>query len=195
MNNATYVNGPPIPNPPQLLDLSGGMQLLFPFSCSGTITKVMFLGRLDESSVQFDVARLTSWPYFSLRHQVETTQNLVWPRSNHQYVEGHQIGPNDLDLQMHMGSLRLSMHRFNNQLVEVSLTTNVPITAGDALGVTLEQRYPTPYHGINMTVLKESNGYGKTLVCYAGDVQLYTWCNTSFFQEIPYIAIKTGEKI
>ena len=170
MSNATYVNGPPIPNPPQLLDLSGGMQLLFPFSCSGTITKLMFLGWLDESSAQFDVARLTSWPYFSLWHQVETTQN---SRSNHQYEEVYQIGPDDLDLQMHIGSPRLSMHRFNRQLVEVSLTTNVPITAGDVLGVTLQQRYPSPSHGINMTVLKESNGYGKTLVCYAGDAVVY----------------------
>ena len=193
MGNATYVNGPPVPYPPQLLDLSGDRQLLFPFmtfSCSGTITRLMFLGWLDESSAQFDVARLTSWPYFSLWHRVEHAQNLVWSRSNRQYEEVRQIGPDILDLQM--VSLRLT--RFNHQLVEVSLTTNVTITAGDVLGVTLQQRYPSPSHGINMTVLKESNGYGKTLVCYAGDMQLYT-CNTSFFQETPYIAIKTGEKI
>ena len=73
LRNVTFVNGPPIPDPPPTLDLSRG-RLLFPFmnfTCNGTIKRLTFLGWLNESGEPFDV---TSWPYFSLWRplQVET---------------------------------------------------------------------------------------------------------------------------
>ena len=176
VRNATFINGPPIPNPPPTLDLSGGRQLLFPFmnfTCSGIITRLTFLGWLNESSEPFDVARLTSWPYFSL-----------WRPHQHQYFEEIQIGPSYHDLQ---ASLRLNDQ--DDQLVEVtfSLTTNIMFSANDILGVTRNDS--TIHDGISMAVL----GYSETPVCY-------TWqstparCNATMFQEKqPYIAIETGK--
>ena len=178
VNNATFVNGPPIPDPPQQLDLSSGRQLLLPFmnfTCDGTITRLTFFGWLNsESSESFNVTRLTSWPYFSLWHQFYEHRG---------YEKVCEIGPEHSDLLM--GSMRL------NHLVEVTLTTNVMINEGNILGVRLQSGSPIS-NGIDITVLKDSRGYGKTLVCDAYEQSTRVRCSTEF-QEKLYISIETGE--
>ena len=187
VRNATFINGPPIPDPPPTLDLVSDEQLLFPFmnfTCNGRITRLTFLGWLNdhESSepFQFDATRLTSWPYFSL-----------WRPRQHQYFEEIQIGPNYHDLQ---ASLRIN--DLDDQLVKVnfSLTTNVMFSANDILGVT--QRY---YNDSTLTQPDSINismavlGYSETPICYTWQ-SIPTSCNATMFQEKqPYIAIETGE--
>ena len=178
MRNATFINGPPIPDPPQTLYLFSGRQLLFPFinfTCNGRITRLTFLGWLSGSSEQFNVTRLTSWPYFSL-----------WRPSQHQFEE-IQIGPNNkYDLQ---ASPRLNDQ--DDHLVEVtfSLTTNVMFSANDILGVIQRSNDSIIYNGISMAVL----GYSETPVCYAWQ-STHARCNATMFREKqPYIAIETGE--
>lgn len=177
VNNAAFVNGPPIPNPPHQLALSSGRQLLFPsmnFTCSGTITRLTFLGWLNESSDQFSVTNLTSWPYFSLWHSFYAEDG---------FMKVNGIGPDRYD------SLRLDvmLNENDHQLVKVTLRTNVMVTEGNILGVQLQQNDSLIKNGIDMTVLKEPGGYGLTLVC---DNEI-TSCYEEF--EIPYIYIQTGE--
>ena len=124
VRNATFVNGPPIPNPPPTLNLSRGRQLLFPFmnfTCNGRITRLTFLGWLSGSSEQFDVTSLTSGPYFFLRCQYISLRTRIY--------KFH--GPDDLLT----GSLSLSGINVTHQVVEVTLTTNVMFSADDILGV------------------------------------------------------------
>jgi hypothetical protein len=150
------------------------------FTCGGTIRRLTFLGWLSESTERFDITRLTSWPHFSLWH----------PRHHPYFEEMQQIGPSYYDLQT--DSLRLNA---NHQLVEVTfnLTMNITFSADDILGVTLTQRNgSTVGSGINMTVVKESRGYGKTLVCYPNSRSTHA-CFEDSFRERPYIAIETGE--
>ena len=188
-----YINGPPIPNPPKQLDLSpgrtSGRQLLFPFmnfTCSGTITRLAFLGWLSESSEQFNIASLTSWPYFSLWHQ------------DRQYTSGYafeEINPviDDYD------QLNISINRsiFSNQLVEVVLTINTTFSQGDILGIRLQQHDQSiSENGINMAVLKQSEAYDQ-IHCQVCGAEYYDTggCTDPAIenQEIPYIAIETGE--
>ena len=128
VSNAAFVDVPPIPKPPRLLDLSNGRQLLFPFmnfTCnSGTITRLMFLWWQNES---ISVDRLTSWPYFSLWHPLHYGGG---------FREVSGIGPDQL-----VGSLDVTLNRNNHhdQLVVVTLKGCIPFNNSDILGVRLQQ--------------------------------------------------------
>ena len=184
VSNAAFVNVPPIPNPPRLLELSSGREVLFPFmnfTCnSGTITRLMFLW-WQNGPVNAD--RLTSWPYFSLWHPLHYDGG---------FMEVSGIGPYQL-----MGSLDVMLNRNNHydQLVEVTLTGNIPFNNGDILGVRLQQSPDSSAsNGISMTVLEQSEDHNQTLACWRN---IYTpdlcYTQSSSFQENPYIAIETGE--
>jgi hypothetical protein len=153
------------------------------FKCSGAITRLTFLGWLSESSEDLNVTgRLTSWPYFSLWHQ------------DRQYTGGSAFEKMN---QLHYDQLSISINRsiLNNQLVEVTLMTNVTFNQGDILGIRRQQRYPIE-NDINMAVLKQSGVYGRTQICDAGNHE-FGWCTEPAIeiQEKVYIsiAIETGE--
>ena len=150
------------------------------FVCGGggTIKRFTFLGWVNESSEQFNVIRLTSWPYFSLWHQ-----------HNGQLQDWYQIviGPEYHD------ELIVNIISNQPQVVEIMLTftTNVAFSQGDILGVGLQQcDPPISRNGIHMTVLERPGIYGQTLVC---DININE-CNTSTGL-LPYIAIETGETL
>jgi hypothetical protein len=186
VGNATFINGPPIENPTQTpLHLSSDSQLLFPFmnfTCSGTMTRLTFLGWLSDSSEQFNVTRLTSLPYFSL-----------WrPRQDQYFEEAEQIGSDSLT----------QLYRINAtyQLVEVTLSTDIQFNPSDVLGVTSisqpRRSDSTFASGISMTILSESRDYDKTLRCdYIGHATGQSVCVqcSEALNSSPYIAIETGE--
>ena len=99
-------------------------------------------------------------------------------------------------------NISINRSTLNNQLVEVTLMTNViRFSEGDILGIRLQQRDPPIRDGISVEVLKQSRGYGTTLDClhtdYGQSIPVYAWCNAAAdsVQEKPYIAInlETGE--
>ena len=181
VRNATFVNGPPISNPPQTLNLFSGRQL-FPFmnfTCNGTITRLTFLGWLSGPSEQFDITSLTLGPYFFL-----------WRWRQHQYDE-IPIGPDYNNLLT--GSLNISRINVTHRVVEVTLTTNVMFSADDILGVLVAQRQgglPAGNDIYSIDLLK-SRGYGETPVCQS--THMHAQCDSYSLQEKPYIAIETGE--
>ena len=173
-----YIDGPPIPYPPQQLDFSDARHLLFPFmkfTCTGTITKLAFLGWLSGSVEQFNVPRLTPWPYFSLWHQDQHWQQI--------YVK---IAGIDYDQR------NINRNILNNQLVEVTLTTNITFSQGDFLGISLLQHSSPIESGINMAILKQSEVHGRTQVCYIYHNFEHDWCTESEIEKL-YIAIEIGE--
>ena len=152
LGNATLLaNGPLILDPPQILNLSSGKQLLLPFmtfTCSGTITRLTFLGWLSESSERFNIARLTSWPYFFLWHRCDDHYDF--------YHKIAEIGPTDPN------QLRVSMMNGNNVMVVITLTTSITVNEGDILGVRQWQGTASATNGITILPLQiQSNDYGQ----------------------------------
>jgi hypothetical protein len=110
------------------------------------------------------------------------------------FKEINQIEFDDYD------QLSITRSMINNQLVEVTLMTNVTFSQGDILGIRLQQQpveRGSPFEN-NLAVLKQSEVHGRTQVCYvyydqtAADFE-YVWCTRSDNVEKLYIAIETGE--
>lgn len=196
VNNAIYINRQPRPATPQQLNLSGNRQLLLTFmnfTCNGTMTKLTYIGWIRSLGIDYlhdDVSSwLTTWPYFSLWYQ----------QFHGDYIEeshsGNIIGPSNPN------QPGLSISRVENSaLVEVNLTTNVAFKEGDILGVRLQRRnnsftmtrQQTSWNSLHVSVLKQTGGYGVTLVC---NRQNGDQCSemSNKIQEIPYITVETSE--
>ena len=189
INDAIFVNGPPIPDPPQQLNLT--RQLLFPFmnfSCNGTITNLAFVVTSDNDNV----LSLTSWPYFSLWYYHHEGYFKEW---NH-----NVIGPTDSISFM----IQPHMIEVNRPLIFNLRVRNVRFRDGDILGVRMHQRdnrgqfnprkRSVQYHN-TVKVLKQTGGYGQTLVCNHQNSGRCREPNeiSDKIQEIPYIAIETSK--
>ena len=113
------------------------------FICSGTITSLTFLGWLNKSNEQFNVSRLTSWPYFSLWHH-------RYSNCGEHYSEIAEIGPTDPD------QLNISMLNRDNVLVRIILNRSLTFNEGDILGVRLQERSTSITNGIAISVQSEN---------------------------------------
>ena len=164
---------------------SASAQLLFPFmnfTCSGNITRLMFVASgLSVSSVD-DVIIISQRPVFSLWHRTSDGDNFVKRSSmgifNHDQPSNQPARVTDVGL------------------VEVNFTPYVSFEAGDILG--LRQQFITSSNlqsPVNIRVLRQRGGYGLTLICTQPGSE-HSECRVreiEQLQQIPYIAIEISE--
>ena len=184
IDDAIFVNGLPIPDPQQHLNLS--RQLLLPFmnfTCNGTLRSLEFVATSDCNNA----VNLMSWPYFSL-----------WHHRGGYFEERSHIGPS-------INPLSVGSSLMMNRPFIATLTQEISFRDGDILGVQLHQQgrsHPGPiphtrsvFKDGTIKVLKQIGGYGLTQVC---DCQNDGRCcepneTSEKIQEIPYIAIETSK--
>ena len=161
------------------------------FTCNGIITRLTFLGWLSDFSGQFDVTRLTSWPYFSLWHCCED------PHNHHYFWKRAEIGPTD------HSQLSVSMQNGNNVLMILTTSGSVSFNEGDILGVRLQPRAASIANGITISLVLPD----QTLVNYYYNYWYYYYgiqpdefniCSQPFtdrYQGRPYICIITSRAV
>ena len=174
-------------------------QLLFPFmhfTCSGSITRLMFVANRSRESSQNVV---TSWPVFSLWHHNDATSD--------NFLEVRSMGPLSPCQITSLQPASRSM-RGNRQVevVMINFTSPVSFVAGDILGLRQNDtiQYQYQYNNSNtktgtfllsrsIRVLRQSGGgYGLALTCNEWDSSGCT-VDTRVIQEVPYIAIETSK--
>ena len=195
MNKAIFINSPPTPLPEptqQPGSTTFSRQLLLPFmnfTCNGTLVRLIFVANKHlqyyDHNAGGNVEKLTlaSWPCFSLwRHH----------RREGYFEKMHDIGPFDPN--------QLTVFRAETtgvaRLVEVNLTAT--FKEGDVLGVALggqqSSAHGDPVSTItpsnDLKLLKEAEGYGRTLVCNNTRCSEHSVMN----QEMPYIAVETSNQ-
>lgn len=149
------------------------------FSCNGTITKLVFIGRFDPNDQSLTTA--TSWPYFSLWHRRSRPLDNMYSEEEEYGI----IGPSDPN------QFTVTLKRNGMALIEVHPCTHAMFEDGDILGVRLMQSPGNPRH--NIEILKQAGGYGQIMNCHR-DGYLPIQCSTTM-QAIPYIAIGASEPL
>ena len=165
--------------------ISSTDQLLFTFmnfTCSGMITRLIFVARRS-----YELNNVTSWPVFSL-----------WKNRSGNFIEMQRFFPDQAS------SIQPAFESTTNdsQLEKVFMINIMPpiqFKSGYVLGLrqnSLSVTGTQPHFYNTIKVLRQSGGYGLTLIC--GDqyrLEGPTRCpavNVTKRKEMPYIAVETS---
>ena len=154
------------------------------FTCSGNITRLMFVASgLSVSSLDGMII-INQKPVFFLWHRTSDGDNFVKRSSMGIFNPDQSLSFNQPARVTDVG------------LVEVNFTPYVRFEAGDILG--LRQQFITSSNlqsPVNIRVFRQRGGYGLTLICTQPGSE-HSECRVreiEHLQQIPYIAIEISE--
>ena len=207
MNKAMYIYDHRSPIDAATDQIHPMEQLLFPFmnfTCSGNITRLMFVANRSRESSQSEVI---SWPKFSLWCRLRSVGN------NHFIEVVPNLGPVNPDQIVSVQPASRSAIDKQVEVVVINFVHPIEFQAGYILGIrqysyydyddlmpTISTEFNDDYQlPINyaINVLRQRGGYGFRLVCaYNNYPQNYYRCQQdSKLQEMPYIAIETSKTV